>query len=210
MRKMLALVLVLILMCLAGCSDVSLRIVNPDGSMSEAFRNGHMEITALNKYGKVTINVKNTSEETIVMFWPEYNLTLPDGCALSIGYMSYGTTQNYRSVFNKATGMVEIDTSGSSKYQHTEDMAGTRYIDSSPFSIGPTQTVGFLLGIVTAPVSSSETKASDEATGIRSTNLAAWINKMIPGERMIWRFSYRLMESGLAYDTEVVLEIAGK
>ncbi len=87
-----------------------------------------MEITALYKYGKVTIKVQNLSEEALVLFWPEGNLTLPDGCILSIGYMSHSSTQNYRAVFNIATGMIETDTSGSIKYKHTEDMAGTRYI----------------------------------------------------------------------------------
>lgn len=210
MRKMLAIVLMLVLMCLAGCSDVSLKVVNPDGSMSDAFKDAHVEITALHKYGKVTINVKNVTEEDLVLFWPELNLTLSDGSDLSIGYMSYSSTQNYRSVYNKATGLIEIDTSGSTKYQHTEDMAGTRYIDNSPCSIGPSKTAGFLLSIMNTRLGSSETQASAEATGIQSTNLAARINKMKPGERMIWRFSYWLMESGLAYDTEVVLEIAGK
>ena len=210
MRKMIVALLLLIMISLAGCEDASLMVVNPEGNISDVFVNEHLEISPLYKNGQVTIRVRNLTNEALVLFWPEGNLTLPDESVLSIGYMNNNSTKSYKAVYNRATGLVEIVTSESASYQHTEDTAGTRYIDSSPSSIAPSQSAGYLLGIIYTSESSSDDQAAIENTGIRSTNLAVRINKMKHGDRMIWRFSYRLMESNQAYDAEVELEIAGK
>ena len=207
MRKMIVALLLLMMMSLAGCKDASLKVVNPDGNISDVFTNEHLEISALYKNGQVTIKVQNLTEEALVLFWPEENLTLPDEGTLSIGYMSYKSTKSYKAVYNKATGLIEIDTSGSASYQHTEDTVGTRYIDSSPSSIGSSQTVSYLLGIIFKSENPSDGRATNENTGIRSTNLAIWLNRMKSGDRIAWRLSYRLMESDLAFDIEVILEI---
>lgn len=207
MRKIIAALLLLIMISLAGCKGASLMAVNPDGNISEVFINEHLEISPLYKNGQVSIKVRNLTDEALVLFWPEGNLTLPDGGVLSIGYMS-NNTKSYRAVYNRKTGLVELEISESTSYQHTEETGGTRYIDNSPSSIGPSQSVGYLLGIIFTSENPSDDQATTENAGIRSTNPAVWLNRMKSGERMTWRLSYRLMESDLAFDTEVTLELA--